>query len=68
MIEIDIKGDYIKLGQLLKLVGAISSGSEAKEVVGSGRVFVNHEVIHERGKKLHAGDIINFEDYSVHLN
>ena len=68
MIEIDIRGDYIKLGQLLKLVGAVSSGSEAKEAVGSGKVFVNHEPVFERGKKLHSGDLIHFENYSVHLN
>ncbi len=58
-MEIEIRDEYIKLGQALKLAGLVSSGIEAKVVVQDGQVKVNGEVDTRRGKKLYSGD--NFE-------
>ncbi len=44
MNEITIKDEFIKLGQALKLAGAVYSGVEAKEVILDGLVEVNGEV------------------------
>ncbi|HEX6390867.1 MAG TPA: RNA-binding S4 domain-containing protein, partial [Solirubrobacteraceae bacterium] len=37
----DIRGDSIRLGQLLKLAGVVDSGGEAKELLAAGEVTVN---------------------------
>lgn len=58
-MEIEIKDEYIKLGQAMKLAGLVSSGIEAKVVIQDGQVKVNGEVDTRRGKKLYSGD--NFE-------
>ncbi len=58
-MEIEIRDEYIKLGQAMKLAGLVSSGIEAKVVIQDGQVKVNGEVDTRRGKKLYLGD--NFE-------
>ena len=58
-MEIEIRDEYIKLGQAMKLAGLVSSGIEAKVVIQDGQVKVNGEVETRRGKKLYSGD--NFE-------
>ena len=62
MIEIHIKDENIKLGQALKLAGAVDSGVEAKIVINEGLVRVNNEVCTQRGKKLVENDVISFEE------
>jgi ribosome-associated protein len=54
--EVAIRGDTIRLGQLLKLAGVIDSGSDAKAALASGEVFVNGEPEHRRGRQLRVGD------------
>ena len=48
--------ENIKLDSFLKLAGACLTGGEAKEMICSGGVRVNSEVVTVRGKKLHPGD------------
>jgi ribosome-associated protein len=48
----------IRLGQLLKLVDAVPSGAQVKDVLASGDVLVNGEPEERRGRQLHAGDVI----------
>ena len=56
--EIQIRGDTIRLGQLLKLAGIADSGGEARALVERGVVRVNGEVEKRRGRQLHPGDEI----------
>ena len=56
--EVRIRGDTIRLGQLLKLAGLIGSGSEARDFLASERVLVNGEDEHRRGRQLHPGDTV----------
>ena len=58
-MEIEIRDEYIKLGQAMKLAGLVSSGIEAKIVIQDGQVKVNGGVETRRGKKIYSGD--NFE-------
>ena len=44
MEEVFIRDEHIKLGQALKLCGAVSSGLEAKIYINEGLVKVNDEV------------------------
>lgn len=63
MNEIKIKDDFIKLDAALKYSGVIGTGGQAKMVIQDGLVLVNGEVCTMRGKKLHDGDIVKFEDF-----
>ena len=56
MREVPIRGDTIRLGQLLKLAGIADSGSEAKALLAGGEVTVNGEPEERRGRQLHPGD------------
>lgn len=58
MRDVEIRGDMIRLGQLLKLSGLVDSGAEAKQVLGEGLVQVNGEVDARRGRQLHGGDVV----------
>jgi ribosome-associated protein len=54
--EIAIRGDMIRLGQLLKLAGLVDAGGEAAAYLDSHRVLVNGEAEGRRGRQLHPGD------------
>lgn len=53
--------EFIKLGQALKKAGLVESGVEAKIVVQDGLVKVNGEIDTRRGKKLVAGDEVEYD-------
>ena len=55
---IEISGEMIRLGQLLKLAGAASGGAEAKALIADGQVTVNGERELRRGRQLHPGDVV----------
>jgi ribosome-associated protein len=57
--EIAIRGDVIRLGQLLKLAGVADSGTDAKELLADGAVRVNGELETRRGRQLRAGDVVD---------
>jgi ribosome-associated protein len=56
--EVQIRDETIRLGQLLKLVGIIDSGSEAKAFLALQSVLVNDERETRRGRQLRHGDTI----------
>ena len=58
MTEIEIRGDMIRLGQLLKLAGVIDSGGEVKTFLAEQPVLVNGEPENRRGRQLTHGDVI----------
>lgn len=53
---VEITGDMIRLGQLLKLAGAADDGVHAKTLIAEGQVSVNGEPEVRRGRQLHPGD------------
>lgn len=59
-----LSGEYIKLDQLLKASGAVSTGGEAKIRIADGEIFVNGEKELRRGKKLRVGDSVSCADNS----
>ena len=62
---INIKDEFIKLGQALKLAGLVDEGVEAKYAVQEGHVKVNGEVCLQRGKKLVPGDEFTYRNQTV---
>ncbi len=65
MKTIKIKDEFIKLGQAMKLAGLVDSGVEAKFRIQEGAVKVNGKTELQRGKKLYAGDVIEYEGQQV---
>ena len=64
-MELKIRDEFIKLGQVLKAAGLVENGGEAKEAVQAGEVKVNGEVETRRGRKCVPGDEIEFNGESV---
>jgi ribosome-associated protein len=64
---IQLRDEYIKLGQALKAAGLVDSGVEAKIVIQDGLVKVNGQVETQRGKKLVAGDVVEFDSEIIKI-
>ena len=64
---IEIRDEFIKLGQALKAAGLVESGAEAKEVITEGLVKVNNVTEIQRGKKLHSGDIVSYNGNEIEI-
>lgn len=58
---INLRTDFIKLGQALKAANLVESGVDAKFVIQDGLVKVNGQVEYQRGKKLVDGDTVEFD-------
>jgi ribosome-associated protein len=56
--EFVLSAPYITLGQLLKRMGMIETGGQAKAFLLSEDVRVNGEPESRRGRKLVSGDIV----------
>ena len=56
--EVAIRGDTIRLGQLLKLAGVVAGGGELKAFLAATPVLVNGERDARRGRQLHPGDVV----------
>ncbi len=67
MEVIKLRDEYIKLGQALKAAGIVDSGVIAKLVIQDGAVSVNGEVEYQRGKKLHAGDVVTVNGETIRI-
>lgn len=64
---INLRDEFIKLGQALKAAGLVDSGVEAKEVIQEGLVLVNGKVDTRRGRKLYEGDVVSFENKTIKI-
>lgn len=62
VITKSIQTEFIRLDSFLKLCDAVQSGGHAKIVIQDGEIKVNGEVCIQRGKKLHVGDRVEFEN------
>lgn len=59
--------NFIPLISLLKAVGIAESGSMAQDVVTAGLVRRNGEIELRKRAKITSGDIIEFENYVIHI-
>jgi ribosome-associated protein len=60
--EIQIRGEMIRLGQLLKLADMVDSGGEARDLLEFEEVLVNGERETRRGRQLRPGDVVTVTD------
>jgi ribosome-associated protein len=65
--EIPIRGDTIRLGQLLKLAGIVDSGSEVKALLGAEAAIVNGAPESRRGRQLSVGDSVNIASHELRV-
>ena len=56
--EVPIRGERIRLGQLLKLAGVVDGGGEAKALLEAEPALVNGEPESRRGRQLAPGDLV----------
>lgn len=67
MREVAIRGDTIRLGQLLKLAGLADTGAEAKARLEADEVRVNGEPETRRGRQLRRDDVVEVADARLRL-
>ncbi|NTV14657.1 MAG: RNA-binding S4 domain-containing protein [Desulfobulbaceae bacterium] len=60
MEKIELSGEVIRLGQLLKFAGLVDNGGEAKARIQDGEVRVNGQVETRRGRQLKQHDRVDF--------
>jgi uncharacterized protein YbjT (DUF2867 family)/ribosome-associated protein YbcJ (S4-like RNA binding protein) len=65
--ERSIRGETIRLGQLLKLADVIDSGSDARSLLAEQPAIVNGETETRRGRQLHVGDVVHVADEELVL-
>ncbi len=65
--ELALRGDVIRLGQLLKLAGWVDSGGEARAFLASGVVLVNGAPETRRGRQLRPGDDVVWGEDVIRL-
>ncbi|WP_320671704.1 RNA-binding S4 domain-containing protein [Patulibacter defluvii] len=61
MRDVEIRGDMIRLGQLLKLADVVGSGGEAKALLAELPVTVNGGPEARRGRQLHHDDVVDVD-------
>lgn len=65
--EIMVNDGMIRLDSLLKFAGLFSTGGAAKVSILAGEVRLNGEVCTIRGKKIYAGDTVQWGDTLLHI-
>jgi len=60
-VELRPGEESIRLGQLLKLVDAVPTGAQVKDVLLTGTVRVNGEPEERRGRQVRRGDVVQVE-------
>lgn len=64
---IEITREPVELYKILKFEGLVTTGGEAKLLIGDGQVSVNGEVETRRRRKMLNGDIIEFRSDTLQL-
>ena len=60
-VELRPGEESIRLGQLLKLVDAVPTGAQVKDVLLTGTVRINGEPEERRGRQVRRGDVVSMD-------
>jgi ribosome-associated protein len=63
--DFQLKGEYIELIKLLKLVRIAESGGQAKLFVENGEVKLNKEIEIRKRAKLRRNDVVEIFDFQI---
>ena len=66
-LDVPIRDESIRLGQLLKLAGVVDDGAMAREVIERGLVAVNDEIDTRRGRQVRPGDVVTYESETIQV-
>lgn len=66
--DVPIRGEMIRLGQLLKLAGVVETGGEARALVAETRVRVNGEPETRHGRQLGPGDSVTVGELELRVS
>lgn len=67
MRTVEITKEPVELYKILKFEGLVTTGGEAKLLIGDGEVTVNGEVETRRRRKMISGDVIEFRGDQLQL-
>ena len=65
LVKVQIKTEFITLGQMLKFVDLVSSGSEQKQFILEHKIVVDGVELKMRGKKLYPGTRVEIDDSMI---
>ena len=66
-MQLEVRGDYIQLDQLLKTTGLCHSGGFAHSEIDAGKVSVDGVVETRKRAKLRPGQRVVYADQSIEL-
>jgi ribosome-associated protein len=64
-LEVPIRDESIRLGQLLKLAGVVDDGAMARMVIENGEVTVDGVVVLRRGTQVRPGQSVTYAGESL---
>lgn len=62
-----LRGEFIPLNDLLKLLGLAPSGGAAKALIAEGAVTVDGEIETRIRRKLRPGQVVRFKDEEIRI-
>jgi ribosome-associated protein len=66
-IEVAIRDQMIRLGQLLKLAGVVDDGGQARSLIEDGQVSVDGEVERRRGRQVRPGSTVELGETRIRV-
>lgn len=66
-IDVPIRDEMIRLGQLLKLAGVVDDGAHARTLIEDGEVSVDGEVDRRRGRQVRPGSTVKLGDTRIQV-
>ena len=66
-LEFALRGEFVELNQLLKLMGLCDSGGAGKALVAEGRVKVNGKIERRKTAKIRAGAQVKYGDALINV-
>ena len=67
MRNVEITREPVELYKILKFEGLVTTGGEAKLLIGDGQVTVNGDIETRRRKKIVTGDVIEFRGEKLQI-
>jgi ribosome-associated protein len=67
-LSFELRGEFVELNQLLKLVGVCDSGGAGKALVASGEVSVDGQVELRKTCKIRAGQVVTLGDIRIRVD
>jgi ribosome-associated protein len=64
-LEFHLRGEFVELNQLLKLVGICDSGGAGKMLVANGEVSVDGQIELRKTCKIRVGQVVSLGDIRI---